>query len=649
MKSILIPVYLFISIALNGQFKATPQYLDSLKNLLSKTRVDTVRLDLLNQLGAANQYENVGESMKYMNEAVELSKKLDIPRQIGTLLSACFFYKNIGENPRSIELLHEVARKSKESNTEIHGMVEAFIGMNYQAMGDYSLALHFARLAYWKLENLSKETNTFIDERGYMAGPRELALCFEKLGQLDSALYYSRLGYQRTLHMGYLQENGLNHQKYFNDEYPIFYCQNTNMLGTVHLALNNIDSALHFFKLANNKAIITNFFESIAESQLSLARFYHQTNVQDSATHYALKSYEKATPLKNYILMREAAELLRAAYEKKGEYNKALYANDLAISAKDSVQNFQKQRQIQVLTLKEEQYEKELETERLVNKARNRQSLLIANLFFLICILFFQYWDMRVKKKLNAQLLIQKNKITELNSGLEQKIEERTFELKKALDEVQTAFDHGQNTERQRVSADLHDEVGSALSTIAIFSDIAKIKALKFAPELVAELDRIGVKSRDMIQTMRDTIWSLKDNNSQTVWERLYNTANENLKSKNIELIWNLPPENELPELSFNTKRNVFLAFKEAINNIIKHAEAIVVTVEGLDLKTKFELKIMDNGKGFDMDLIQKDGNGLQHFETRMSEIDGSLNIESNPQHGTCIAFTFPVIPTIRD
>ncbi len=649
MKSILIPVFLCINVALTGQFNPKFQYIDSLKSLLSKAKVDTIRLDLLNQLGDATQYENVGESMKYFNEAVELSKRLGVPRQIGTLLSASFFYKNIGENPRSIELLQEVARKAKEVNIDIHGMTEAFIGMNYQALGDYTQALYFARKAYWELENLSIKTNTIIDERGYMAGPRELALCFEKLGQLDSALYYSRFGFQRTIYMGYLQENGLNKQKYFNDEYPIFYCQNTNMLGTVHLALNNIDSARHFFTLAYNKAIAANYPESIAESQLSLARFYHHTNVQDSAIHYALKAYERTTALKNYILMKESAELLRSAYEKKGDYNNALHANDMAIAAKDTVQNIRKLTQIQVLTLKEEQLQKEIETQQMVNTARFRQYFLMTGLIFVMGIAFFQYWDMRVKKKLNAQLLIQKNKIKELNSGLEQKIEERTFELKKALDEIQIAFDHGQSTERQRVSADLHDEVGSALSTIAIFSDIAKMKAQKFAPELVTELDRIGLKSRDMIQTMRDTIWSLKDNNSQTVWERLYLTANENLSAKNIELIWNVPPENVLPELSFNTKRNVFLAYKEAINNIIKHADATVVTVESLDLKTKFELKIKDNGKGFDMDNVQKYGNGLRHFESRMSEIAGSLLIESTPLHGTCITFTFPVIPTIRD
>ena len=92
---------------------------------------------------------------------------------------------------------------------------------------------------------------------------------------------------------------------------------------------------------------------------------------------------------------------------------------------------------------------------------------------------------------------------------------------------------------------------------------MTKRKAQKDAPELVPELERIGVQSRNMIQTMRDTIWSLNEDSQQSVWERMNLIANEILTAKGIELVWDVPAEESLPELSFNTKRNLFWPSKK--------------------------------------------------------------------------------------
>ena len=171
---------------------------------------------------------------------------------------------------------------------------------------------------------------------------------------------------------------------------------------------------------------------------------------------------------------------------------------------------------------------------------------------------------------------------------------------------------------------------------------MTKRKAQNTAPELVDELDKIGKKSREMVQIMRDTIWSLNDESSQSVWERMYLIATEVLTANNIELKWKVPAEDTLPNLPFNTKRNLFLAFKEAVNNIVKHAEASLVRVEIRVINNEFHLWLTDNGKGFDAQNIDNQGNGLKNFKARMSEVAGTVILESTIGEGTTITFKLP-------
>ncbi|MCY7352632.1 MAG: histidine kinase [Cytophagaceae bacterium] len=261
--------------------------------------------------------------------------------------------------------------------------------------------------------------------------------------------------------------------------------------------------------------------------------------------------------------MSEGGFLLKTLYSTQNNPAKALHYYSLANAAKDSVTSVEKTRQVQTLTFKEERRQQEIIAERLAYESRLKQDVLLGGLVLFSGIAFFLYRNNRQKQRLNNVLARQKTKIETLNNDLERKVEARTTELQNALYEVQTAFDKGQTTERKRVSADLHDEIGSALSTIAILSDLTKRKAQKTAPELMNELERIGVKSRDMIQTMRDPIWTLNENNSQSLWERMYLYSNEVLTAKGITFDWQVAM-NGYP-VSVAVKRNVLLAYKEAL------------------------------------------------------------------------------------
>ena len=575
--SILILHFTYICI---GQGNITDK-IDSLDKALKQSRQDTTRIDIMRQLGELWQSKDLPKSTQFIEDAFALAQKSkQQSKSYGIMFQLAYNYTLQGNAPKSINILQELIRLLPKNSGGTQTAM-AFLSFNYKDIDDYNNALLYAQKSFELNEKLQKEEKDY-DPRGYYGGPMNLAEIFEKMNRLDSALCYAQISYQRLL------KNDVP-----TDE-PIFQWKIPWIYGKVESRLNNDIHALELHKKGLIEAQKQGYNIGIQSLDLSIADHFNKTNQIDSAILYAIRAFESAVKLPNYPIVSEAGFLLKTLYEKQNNPSKALYFSNSAATARDSFMSAEKIRQVQELTFKEERRQKDIEAELIAYQTQLKQYALLGGLLFFLIIAFFLYRNMLQKQKLNEQLRLQKTEIENLNNELEHKVEERTAELKKALDEVQLAFNKGQTSERKRVSADLHDEIGSALSTIAIFSDLAKTKAQKFAPELVMELERIGTKSRDMIQTMRDTIWTLKEDSRQSIWERMYISSFETLKAKDMTLHWQLPNDNDLPNMPFNTKRHLFLAYKEAINNIIKHAEATTVTVEIIPDKDIYTLKITD-------------------------------------------------------
>jgi signal transduction histidine kinase len=611
-----------------GQDNFTAQ-IDSLNRILNETKADTNRLKALEQLTLLWQSKDLAKSTQYVEEALQLAQKLNLKDwAIGIRYELAYNYILMSNAPKALKILQELI-DIVPPNGGAYQTAIAFISLTYKDIGDYENALLYNQQSFVLNERLQKEGKDF-NPNGYLGNPVNLAEIFEKLNRLDSALYYAKMAYKRlyidTIPFG---------TDIFAWEIPLIY-------GKLESRFNRDQHAAELYFRGLKAAQKQNYNIGIESAELALAEHYAKFNKTDSAIIYATHAFESAQRTPTLLVVEEAGLLLKKLYEKQNNLAKALYYNDLATVAKDSLVNVEKLYQVQSMTLKEERRQQIVEMEQLATTNRLKQWALVLGLFFISSLTLFLYRNNRQKQKLNEQLALQKTEIETLNSGLEQNVEERTAELLNALNEVKTAFNNGQTTERKRVSADLHDEIGSALSSIAIFSDVTKSKAQKTAPELVPELDRIGVKSRIMIQTMRDTIWSLSEDNQQSVWERMYGFSSETLTAKGITLVWQLPDEEGLPILNFSLKRNLFLAYKEAINNIVKHSEATQVVVDLSLIDNAYQLSIKDNGKGFDPQKVKKDGNGLRNFEVRMKEIGGMATFDSQVEVGTSLVLKFP-------
>jgi signal transduction histidine kinase len=199
---------------------------------------------------------------------------------------------------------------------------------------------------------------------------------------------------------------------------------------------------------------------------------------------------------------------------------------------------------------------------------------------------------------------------------------------------------------RNRIAADLHDEVGATLSSIVISTKLIE-KRLAIDPTAVQPiLDTIKNDSKETIQSIRDTVWALNPENDsiEQLIEKMKAFAYQILTAKDIALGFEnqIKIDNSL-KITMEQRRNVYLIFKEAINNIAKHSEASTVLVNLSTQKEGIELLISDNGKGFDTSENHA-GNGLKNYQTRAAQNLLLFAIKSEIDKGTQIRVVIPEI-----
>jgi len=191
-------------------------------------------------------------------------------------------------------------------------------------------------------------------------------------------------------------------------------------------------------------------------------------------------------------------------------------------------------------------------------------------------------------------------------------------------------------TLRNKIASDLHDEVGSTLSSIAIFSEIARQQSREVAPML----DQIGESSHKMLESMADIVWTINpaNDNFEKVILRMRSFAYELLGAKKIDFEFDSDESIDQMKLPMEVRKNLYLIFKEATNNIVKYSEANRASFAISSSKDTLTMLIRDNGKGFELDKQAIGiGNGLKNMKNRAVEIGAKFLIESELGKGTTI------------
>ena len=224
---------------------------------------------------------------------------------------------------------------------------------------------------------------------------------------------------------------------------------------------------------------------------------------------------------------------------------------------------------------------------------------------------------------------------------LHRKVEERTDQLKEQIQKRQNIEQHrAMERERGRIAQDLHDELGSSLTEIGM---LATISATMDANQ---HLEQIGDRARHMITSLDEIVWATnpKHDSLESLGSYLCLYADRFLKPANITC--RLKGNLDLPGQSLNPihRHEFFLAFKEALTNVVRHSGATEVRLSIRIIGNRLRLSLADNGGGLGYGLPSTSNmDGLANMRARLEKMGGRFAIASQTGRGTTLRFYLPL------
>lgn len=573
----------------------------------------------------------------------------------------------------------------------IHGMMdeyeqEAFFylkALRIHEKIDYlegiATATHNLGNVYNKLGNSEKAfeyTRQAIQIRHILGDVKGLAVCYESLSRLfwntsiDSASKYQQIA------MNYAERT-----------------------GSKRLIIKSYDNLSVLMDRRKNKpAALGYILKSIAiceemEDKVGLVNKYRWAallsgDLKDTATAemYFNKSFQLASQLNNKALLRDYHGTRASYYRRAEDFKNAFESQKLYYAYRDSLLGEETATNIMELQTKYETEKKDNEISRLNTEQRirqleidkqkaiisgNKQEALRKETEITILSQRQQLQDAKIREQevelLRQQLLAENNsqalqlarqdRLLKEEELLGQKkaknfmiaggvllfliliILFNRYKLKKRLEQQNQLL-----SVRNDIAKDLHDEIGSTLTSIRILSEVSRNNFHKDQQKASSLLTKITEQSTQMQQGMSDIVWAIKPDNDRlkNMLTRMREYASHTLEPRNILTIFNVD-ENVLEHtLDMQQRKDVFLIYKEAINNAAKYSGATRVEVGLQKAVNSLILIIRDNGAGFDPDR-ELSSNGLKNMRARTEALNGKFKIISGNGKGTEVSATFPL------
>jgi signal transduction histidine kinase len=231
------------------------------------------------------------------------------------------------------------------------------------------------------------------------------------------------------------------------------------------------------------------------------------------------------------------------------------------------------------------------------------------------------------------------------NKELRRQVQERTRKLELEIRNRERAEQqHAAEAERARIARDLHDDLGAGLTEVSLLAS-AGLGEPGGRDRHHGRFEVIAEKARALVSGLDVIVWAVdpKRNSLQSFADYIGGYAKEFLSASNLVCRLRIPIECDPVVLPGAMRHSLFLALKEALNNVTRHAAATEVELRLIPTQDgRLEIVLTDNGCGFDSDMVRP-GDGLRNLRDRLEAMGGQCDIESRPGHGTTVRLVVPL------
>ena len=337
------------------------------------------------------------------------------------------------------------------------------------------------------------------------------------------------------------------------------------------------------------------------------------------------KGLELALKVHNKEEIRSSYKGLAAADSAKGDWHSAMDNYKIYILYRDSLINEENTKKIVQAQMnydfsqKEEKMKNEQARRDLAySESLARQRIITWSSVSVIALVLFA-----------ALLLVNRYRLKQKNQLQEQ--------LNRQQKEQAIAIMETQEQERKRIAEDIHDSLGHLLSTAKLNLQALPADQQKNYVPVVNLLDQASVEIRNISFNLMP-----KALEEEGLVPALYELADKIRQSKLFDVMIQVH-DMENFQLDKQTRYNIYRIVQEAVNNILKHANAHEITIQLIRHGEVLSIMIEDDGKGFDKQLLKQAGRGLRNITARSEWLHGNITIDSSPGRGTTIAIEIPV------
>jgi two-component system, NarL family, sensor histidine kinase UhpB len=626
--------FLYMLLVYSLILSAQKHIVDSLLRILQNQQEDTTKVNTLFELSEICDESDI---LKYAEPALALAEKLnykkgiaDASSNIGYLYGARGnFIKALEYGEKSLKLRRELGDQKKIS-TSLNN-----IGYIYYGQGAVSKALEY----FHKSLAIKEKTG---DQVGTVNLINNIAEIYNSQGDTIKAIEYwqnclalskkidYKFGVGLALYgLGYCyrnMEDGKKAAAYYEECLSIREQIDDkegqgnvlNSMGMLYFQQGMYEKAEQYLSKSLKIAREINDWQGLTTCLNNLSRIFVKQGNYKSAVSYSQEALVIAQNMGAPSSIGKASELLSTIYAEMGTYKEAYKMHRLFKQMSDSVSNSETRKAV---VKKQMQYEfdkreaaakAEQDKKNLLAQAEIRHQKLIRNFSLLGVVVVILFSILSIYR----------------------------YRHRKQLQNLQAL-----TNERLRISRELHDEVGSTLSGIAMYSHLTR-EQIKNAntDKIVNSLNIMQQSADEMVNKLNDIVWLLKpeQDSLKNLIKRLEEYARDMAIIKNMQVKINVPEKLSEHRLQMESRRNIYLVCKEAVNNAVKYSNGTILELNVKEANGVLEFSVSDDGKGFDRASIKR-GNGLENMQKRAGEIGARLTLQSKQNQGTLLSLQLKI------